>query len=398
VEAVRAALLNSSGQTIIYEETSGTSLVEMPLVTFPQSSCDIEEDWSDDTCDISFQLIGQAPGQPGGGATGQASEIVWQYELSPNQTAALVAEGSFIATTGATSLANAQAWVASVISSRPAWVPASLISQNVIYEPVQVRNQNGVFNPTRATIVFKEPASAITLPVGVAEATYGVSIIDGELDIRASAQPSNQFLLAGQLTVRTEGNTTFDSSLSKIAPEQIVETAETAVASILGHFDTVYGDEDLRPMQDAVIETDLTTGVCTFRRLYESGSITRWDETTTVINDEPTEFTRASDGTDWAMEPEGGPIITVEHSLVIESVGTIVPYRQPQGLTGDWYRTSKRLNTTFGARRTGGLLRFTTVGGGMWRYVNKTPKGPSSKLTGADVGSINQNTLGSGQL
>lgn len=397
VDSQIIALRNVSGKDVIYENTSGTSLFEMRAVDWAKATTEIEVDYHQKTADIAFQIIGSLPSFDKGSGTivGAAEDIVWEYEMTSNQAALLVATGKFVPTLDGTvpssALENAQAWVNAVRSgTRPSWVPSELEVVNQLYRPTQVINQigqDGEFNPVEVMIALKEPPQDITFPAGVVDANYGTSIVENTLDTRSNGTPTQEILIAGTFTIVTEGNTTFDASLERVSTADIFSTADAMIEQIRDHFTSAYQLSAATAfiMEEPIVEIDLTTGLVTFRILYVVNNITVWNERTTIRREEPTKFSRASDGTDWVYEPAGGPVITVEHMLEIESIGSPINYRSPAGLTPDWYRITSEQDHVYGARRVGGELRFTSRGSGVWKYINKTPRGPSSKETFQDT-------------
>lgn len=399
VDAILADLRDLAGKTVQYQEPVGTTGWDFDPAEWDTVDPETIAEYSDNsgTAFIVFQFTASNNEVGGGGAPdvpGAEEEIVWMYELTGNGLAGMVASGLF------DTLANAITYYAALIGgTRPSWVPAALRDVGATFEPVE---SSSGFGPVRLTVTFKEVPASVTLPAGVAEATYGVTVVDHELDIRSGIDPGREFLIAGQITVRTEGNSTFYNDTRKVAAANIVSTAQTAVDSIIAHIKACYPGADLRAMEDATLEiNDLTQGIVSFRQLFISGTITRWEEQVTIVNEEPTEFTRDSKGRDYAFEPAGGPIVTVTHVLLIESIGSPQPYRRPTGLIGNtnWYRLRKELDTVTGARRTGtGEIRYTTRGGGIWRWLNTQPTSRTSESTQAERGSVQDNSIGNGRI
>lgn len=407
LEAQLALIRNCSGMDIIYEQTSGTTLVRMQVAFWPQAVAEVQVDADGVTADIAFQIIGQNPAMNIGGGSnqgGQVGEIVWQYQLMTNQLAGLVAESTFGPTSGGNSaLANAQAWVAALDSgTRPNWVPAALRIVDVSYEPVQVPNQTNVFNPVRCTVLMREIPSAViaSWPSLVQDASYGVSVVDGLIDTRSGQSVANQMLLlAGQVTIRTEGNTTFASGLSKAASGEVYAKAVTAITLIVTHFEAVWtgANVTLHPLEDTpVIEIDLVQGVASFRKRYATQNIIEWSEDTELINEDPAVISRAADGRDFAYEPNGGDLITCVHALRVVAVGTAVGYRPPS-LGAGWRRIRKSLKCTKAEVREGGEMVFTVEGASIFRFLNSGPKS-SGGATAANRGQVDQGFIGTGGI
>lgn len=401
VDSTVLLIRNCTGQSITYQETSGTALFTMTYDDWPQAEAEIEVDLTDTTADIAFRIIGKTPGplSTTGNQTGQVGELVWQYQLQTNQLAGMVAEGNFVKAGGNTALVNAQTWVEALdAGTRPGFVPAAMRVADAVFELTQIQNVSGEFSPVRATVMFREiPASLIaSWPASVQDANYGVQVVETPMDTRSGQQANSTLLLAGQITVRTEGNTTFEGGLTKVAAGSALSTATTAINQIISHFEAVYAAFALHRMQDPVIAFDLDMGVARFQVLYESQGIVRWDERTTIRNEEPTTFSRASDGTDWLYEPNGGPIVTLTHTLEIESIGSPQAYRPPK-LDRNWYRVEKDIDAVMGVQMTGGEIRYTVRGSSTWRYLNQAQTGPSSQRT-SSTGIVYQDRIGRGNL
>lgn len=397
VAEVEAIFKNVASLEVIYEETNGTPLIELDTGAYPDAEIDYEIDYVDYTADIAFKFSGFGPGTTS--ASG-AQSIVWQVEFSPNRTMGAVCEGIFVKKGGIDALSNAQAFLEGMDNGtlRPTWLPPELIMVNVVYEPQQIRRDLGAgstaddFAPVRVTMSFKEPPQDLTILPGVIAVNYSTQMVQGEIDTRAGSNqqeqlPSNELILSGDFTVATEGNDTFGQQFNptRIQAGGVYALAQQQIENIIAHFESTYNTFSLQKMADPTINIDHVGGVVSFIVSYFAGLVVSWDETTVIRNEEKTEFSRASDGTDWLYEPNGGPIVTLEHDLKIVSVFQPIPYRKPVGINSNWYQMGKSLNSTMGKKKINGVTVYTTQGGGVWRYVNKDPRGPSSQISNPPV-------------
>jgi hypothetical protein len=417
-EAVMAGIRNCSGKNIVYEETSGTTLVEMLASDWPMAEAEIVHDYEGLQCFIAFQLFGKTPVNTGGGGgggtpTGALEGVEWQYQLAGNHLAGMVGEGLFGPTTaggGATALQNAQAWYSGLVSGsgRPAFAPSQLTDVDAVFVPVQVQNQSDVFNPVRCVVMFREKPSAIasSWPDMVKDCAVSVQSLERRIKnygggIASDGKASTQLAIVGQFTIVTEGNTTFLSSLTKVAPGAIYDKAFQAVQAIVTWFKQVYRSEFSNFYNDdnpAEIDIKLDEGVVTFTKIFETDRIISWNETIVKRFHYPKTFSRDAEGKEWEYAPKGGAVATIEHELEIVKVGSPAAYRAPiPGSNKNWSRLDALREPVFGMEPREGTIEYTTRGGGVWRYVNKQSKGPGEGITTAG-GQLNGGNLATADI
>ena len=249
---------------------------------------------------------------------------------------------------------------------------------------IQQPNVASSFTQIKLTVQFREIPSQVasSWPALVQDANYGVSAIEsGPIDSRSGQSlPSINLVLSGSFTVKTEGNTTFDSADTKVAPGDIYAKALLAAAEIISHHTLVYASLSPTQVTDPTISIDMVTGVTAFSVVYETQNVLEWQESWTLKNEEPSVVSRDASGRDWLYEPNGGSVITLSHTLFARTLSSPVGYRRPS-LSNDWYRIDTEVPAVTARRSSNGTLYHESSGSSTWRYLNPTPKGPSSTTT-----------------
>jgi hypothetical protein len=407
VDSVNAALDDASGKDVAYESTNGTALFAMLASDWPVVQVEREIDFRGNEASVAFQIIGRLTSDTGGPpppAPGAVDEIVWQYNLAGNQLAGMTAEGLFEATDSpaATALQNAQAWAAGIRggSGRPAFAPSQLRVQEHLYQPIE--SASG-FARVRAVLLLQEHPSAVaTWPSMVADCGLQVTTVERSVvaDVQAgisggnaaisSREPSQQFVLTGQFTLLTEGNTTFDSALAKISPAGVRAKGLEAMNAVLSWFESVYSGSaaNLRRSRDPVFDMRLDEGVVSFVQVYESATILEWAETITKAYQFPYGFSRDFEGKDWTYKPKGGAIAMIQREFRITMLGQTP---NPGSFSGgnDWVLIAAERDAAVKVRSTNSegraLLEITVRGSQTYRYANKGSTGMGEGQTSAGV-------------
>lgn len=418
VDTVVDKINQCPGQAIVYEETSGTTLFEMHPNIWPDAQAQTSPDYSGLSADIAFQIRGVRPAPlSGSGGTadeaGQRGTINWQYEITPGGIAGMVATATFGPTLSGTTVTagareNAVAWINKLrnTANYPAWLDTNFRMVHAAIDFDQKQNQGTVgessYDPCVAVLSFREVDSALTLPTNVLSADWAVVMDEREpVDVRSGqVSPGFQFELTGTVTIKTEGNTTFNSSETNIADANVYTTAETAVSAIITHFQAVYAGFALTQIGSPRIGIDAIQGNASFGVTFTSQTAIRsWEEEGELTNQWSKIWSRATDGTDWRFANEGGPIKMLTHRLRIVSMDAPQPYRAPTFGDDNWDEVEVSRKPVKSTIHANGLRMYVTEGEGIWRYVNKSPRtvNPDEKYASSPK-QINWDALGSGDI
>lgn len=403
VDAVVDAVRNCQGKTIKYEETNGTTLFEMPSTLWPVARGDAEIEQGQLTAQVAFSFIGAQAGPVSGGAAdepGQITPINWQYEVGEGGIAAMIAQCTFGPTLSGGSVTagareNAIAWLNKLkdTSNYPAWLDTSFRQVDAVVEFDQKQNLASVaessYDPAQVTLFFAELPESIaadsTFDSNVQRVSWNVAVNDRPpLNRRSNANAGFDITLNINFTLKTEGNTAFNSSDTSLADSAIYQKALDVANAVMSIFQTVYSSISLVKIGKPVINIDPGSGVCqAFVRYIGDTTIVEWQENALLSNVHQKAHSRATDGSDWKYEMEGGPIRTLTHQLRIVSIGTPVLYKKPT-LSSNWDELQSDTEPKTEAAFTDGTVQFMTFGSKIWRYVNPGPgKNISQSVTGA---------------
>jgi hypothetical protein len=402
VDAFEAAVLNCSGKTITFENTNGTTLFQMIDTSWPDAKGSMKKHYDALRCEIAFSFIGFRAGTPASGAaseTGQVGPITWEYEISAGGLAGMVARAVFAAgTSGAR--ANANTWINKLrnTANYPSWLPTALRMVGAVVEFDQKANEASLsetsFDPARVTLTFRElpETLATTVDTKVLAVNWNVAMTERKpLNQRAPGSAGADLVLFGDLTLKTEGNTTFNASETSLADNAIYGIANAAVALIIAQFRTVYQSLALTQWGNAVLNIDEVQGIVGFAVHFTANcNVLEWEETCVIRNQFQKVWSRASDGSDWVYEKRGGPIKTCTHSLRIVAVSAPQPYRPPT-LNPNWDEVDAGLEPTIRLKHNNGQTEYHTAAEKTWRYVNRGPtdgRGQTTTLTPKDMDSI----------
>lgn len=401
VDAVVTAIRNVQGVTVIYEETSGTTLFEMSNTVWPQAEASVEINQSDLTAYVVFSFIGRQVGPVSGGAgdePGLLQPINWQYQVSAGGIAGMIATASFGPTVSGGSITagarqNAVAWINKLrnTANYPAWLSSAFRMVDNVTEFDQKQNQGTVgessYDPAQVTLMFAELPSSLAggsaFSADVQKIEWGVTMNDRPpLNRRSGANAGFDLTLNINFILRTEGNTTFNSSESSLADNAIYAKAEAVAAAVITVFETIYASLTLAKLGKPTLSIDPTSGVATATvRYYGDVTIVSWEERALLSNVAQKVFSRATDGSDWKYELEGGPLRMLTHTLTIVSIGSPVLYKPPT-LGNDWDELQTDSEPKTEAAYSDGQIQFSTFGQKVWRYVNP---GPGSHGAGAST-------------
>jgi hypothetical protein len=224
----------------------------------------------------------------------------------------------------------------------------------------------------------------------VQDATLHIEVIDREIDTEAAGavRASSMISVSGEVTLMTEGNTTFSSALTKASPGGVYALGVSAINVLLGWFESVYGSEF--PARQRVgpptINARLEEGLILFSQVYESDTIIAWEETIVKEQSYATAFSRDFSGADWVYEPEGGPITIITRDFRIEKLGTPPVLASIPGITkgNGWYKTgAARVVRKARQPRKNGPIRYEISGSQTYRYAQGR-----STSSAADVDSL----------
>lgn len=392
VDAVIDAIMNCAGKEVKYEQTNGTTLFNMPATIWPDAVGEVEPDYDGLTCDIAFSIVGQRAGVLASGAAdepGQIGPIEWQYEVTGGGIGGMVVNATFGPTLSGGSITagarqNAVAFINKMLSSSnyPSWLSAAFRCVGIA--PIQFdqkANQGSIaessYDPAIVSMTFRELAATLhadaTFPAEVKSANWNVQMEERDpVDVRSGQlDPGNDLVLFGDLLVKTEGNTTFNSSESSLADNAIEAKCSAAVDSIVTMFKAVYAS--LTPVQvgNYRLNIDAIQGVCAFAVTFiASGRILAWNESGILINRWPKARSRASNGADTRYMNAGGPVKTLTHSLTIQTQDSPQPYRPPRLQTGWDIDESGAVPVTELSYRNGFRV-FTTTGESAYTWMNK---------------------------
>ena len=252
VDTLESAILNASGQTIVYEETSGTTLFQMHANLWPYCEGAVEKEQGQLTAKLAFSWIGRREGPTSNGATdepGLQSPPSYEYVISPGGIAGMTAQAVFGPTMSGTTVTtgareNAEAWIEKMKTSSnwPAWLSAAFRHAGATVEFERKQNvateNEAAYLLARATILFVETSATLhadaTFPSTVVKANFNVAMNERDaISLRAATLPGFDVTLYGDLTIKTEGNTAFLSNDTSVTDANIYSTAETAIASII---------------------------------------------------------------------------------------------------------------------------------------------------------------------
>lgn len=393
VDALVAAILNCSGKSILYEETNGTTLYIMDAAVWPQALGDVETDLSDLTARVEFSFKGLRAGTIAtGGADepGQTGPITWDYEMSGGGLAGMVARAVFVNIPGgAGARENAIAWInkmrnPSNWSSEAPWLATSFRRVGVVVEMDQKTNESGViessFDPVRVTMTFRELHSTLAAnanwPALLAPSSnWNVAMTARPpLNARSTQSPGYDLILFGDLILQTQGNTTFNTSETKLTDAEVYQTARTCVQCIVTHFTAIYGGLNLTQWGEPNINIDPVQGIVAFSVRFSAGTdILQWEEHCVIHNIPLKRRNRATDGSSWKYEQAGGPDRILRHSLRIVALSP-QPYRAPS-LSSEWDEDPSELEPTIELKDNNGTAEFHTYGAKQWVWMNSGPTG-----------------------
>lgn len=412
VDAVEAAIMNCSGKTIIYEETSGTTLLTMDTGTWPQATGRVVKEQGQLTCEIAFSFIGRRAGTVATGGsdeTGQIGAITWEYEISAGGIAGMIARATFAATSGAGARENAKAWITKLrntanYSAEAPWLDTAFRCVGALVEFDQKANQSSVteasYDPARVTMTFRELHSTIgahaNWPTKAVSANWRVGMTErNAINRRASSDPGYDITLFGDVTLKTQGNTTFNSSEEKLTDAELYSTARTAVLAIITHFETIYAALNLTRWGEPVINLEPVEGTVTFAvKFTAAANVLEWEESCTVTNRFLKRRNRATDGSSWKYEQAGGPERIVQHSLRIVAL-TPIPYKPPV-LSTNWDEDEASLQPTIEMKYNNGVVEYHTSGQKTWVYMNPSPtqgQGQTTTLSPIGIDGIGNGVL-----
>ncbi len=398
VDAVVTAIRRCSGVSVVYEETSGTTLFEMHPNVWPVAEAELVIEQADTSAYISFVLVGRQGGLASAGAAdeaGQLGPIVWQYQVSSGGIAGMVATARFGPTLSGTTITssardNAVAWAQSLMSTAnyPPWMSTAFRQCDATFELVQKENQSTItddsFDPVECVLTFMElPATLAAEGVFAANVqridwTAGVAN-RAPLNSRAGTLPGQDVTLVGDMVLRTEGSTTWDSSASSLTDAQIQAKALAVIDAVITMFRAVHAAQAL--VQHGQPETSINaiTGAVGFTVAFRTPGVREWDERTRIENDYHRVISRASDGSDWLYEMRGGPSRFVHHNLRIVSDSPIA--YSPPPLSSAWVKLSSGQDPTITVQYTNGVAEYVTEGVTVHQYVNPGPGDNGGKQT-----------------
>lgn len=417
VDAVVNAIQRCSGKDIVYEETSGTTLVNMHPNIWPSAIADVEVEWSQTEADIAFNITGGRDGEIPSGSADEPGirELSWQYEITAGGIAGMIATALFgpvlsgtTVTTG--SRENAVTWINKLrnTANYPAWLNTNFRMVSSIIDFEQKMGQSSItessYDPALVTLSFRELdatlAAAGSWPAQAVSADWSVQMVEREpIDVRSGQPgPGADIELTGTVQLKTEGNTTFNSSETKLTDAQIYTSAQDAVEAVITQFKAVYTSFDLIQLGDPRIHVDAVQGVAGFAVSFTTqAGILRWDESGELTNEWPKVWSRASDGSDWRYANQGGPIRVITHELLIVSLDAPEPYRKPI-LDGNWDEVGATQKPTVESIYANGQRLYRTVGQSSWRYMNS---GPTTISPDASINTLQQITwdnVGDGRI
>ena len=389
VDAVVAAIRNCQGKEIKYEETNGTTLFSMPSTEWPVVTADVEVEQGQLTAQLAFSFRGAQAGVVSSGAAdepGQVQPINWQYEVSGGGIAGMIAQCSFGPTIVAGSITagareNALAWINKLKSTAnyPAWLGTAFRQVDAVVEFDQKQNLASVdetsYDPASVTLFFAELEESLaadsTFDSNVQRIEWSVAVNDRPpLNRRSGANSGFDITLNMNYTLKTEGNTAFNSSDTSLADSAIYQKALDVANAVITIFQTVYASITLVKLGKPIINIDPGSGLCVVSvRYIGDTTVVEWQENALLSNVAQKAHSRATDGSDWKYEMEGGPIRTLSHQLRIVSIGSPVTYRKPV-LSNDWDEIQSDSEPKTEAVYSDGAVQFMTFGSKMWRYVN----------------------------
>ena len=391
VDAVRAAVENCSGKTITYEETNGTTLFTMASTDWPQCTgrCVVEQGQL--TAEIAFSFIGRRAGTAGTGAAdaqGQVGPITWEYERSPGGLAGMIVRAVFKATSGTGARANAVTWINAITNpsnyaTKAPWLNSAFRALSPIVEFDQSANLATVaetsYDPARVTLTFRELHSTLAAdaawPTQALSGNWNVGLTErGAMNERAGSEAGFDVTLFGDVTLKSQGNTTFNSSETKLTDAELYANGLAAVNVIISHFRTVYAFMQLIQMGQATINIDAVQGVAGFTVRFLGGTnVLEWEEHCTVKNVQAKVRSRSTDGSHWKYEMAGGPDRICRHTLRMVAL-TPLPYRAPS-LNTNWDEDEAELEPTITLKHNNGQVEYHTFGSKQWTYMNSGPTG-----------------------
>lgn len=415
VTAVENAVNNAAGQTIIYEETSGTTLFQMHANIWPQAEGAVEKEQGQLAALLAFTFIGRRSAPVSSGAAdepGLTGGVTYEYVISPGGIAGMTAQAVFGPTLSGTTVTagareNAEAWIEKMKSSGnyPPWLDVAFrfCGANIEFERKQnvAAEAESAYDPARVTIMFAElPATLYadaSFPTTCVKANMNVAMNEREaLNARSGKLPGFDITLFGDLTFKTEGNTDFLSSDTSLADNAIEQAARNAVASIVTMFRAIYASMGMTQWGNATINIDEPNGLVTYSvRFTGDVTIFIWDEETKIRNVQPKSHSRATDGSEFKYKMAGGAIRTCHHRVKIVAT-TPQPYRGPT-LDNNWDELETGADATITLQFNNGAKQYVTEGESLWRYVNAGPDAGAERRTSAGI-LVDFNNIGAGKL
>jgi hypothetical protein len=394
VDALRDAVLNCSGKEVKYENTNGTTMFNMPSTIWPEAEGAFDPDYDGLTCDVAFSIIGKRPGAISNGAAdepGQIGPIEYQYEVTGGGLGGFIVSATFGPTLSGDTITagareNAVVFINKMLNTAnyPAWLSPAFRCVGIA--PIAFDRKANLatvaessYDPAVVSMTFRELAATLfadaAFPTTVKSANWNVDMQEREpIDVRSGQiDPGNEITLFGDLLLKTEGNTTFNSSESSLADNAIEAACTAAVDSIVNMFKAVYAS--LTPVQlgSYRLNIDAIQGVCAFSVTFlAAGTILMWKETGMLVRRHVKARSRASNGADTRYVNKGGPVKTLTHELTIQTQGAPQPYKTPS-LSKGWDQDDDGIEPVTELSYRNGFRVFTTRGQSHWTFMNDGP-------------------------
>lgn len=412
IEAVRAAIQNSDGLDIVFEETAGVTLWQLVATEWATIEGGVElADIGALSSEIGFGFNASKAGEISSGAgdpEGMLTPINWQYEEIGGGLGAMVGRALFGSTTGS-ARQNAVTYSNLFLDETNFATIAPFLNTNFrrtdsVVEFEQSQNQpsvipEGGYKTAILTITMMELDSGVaTWPDLVQAATYNVNQVERPPIDRNSGQtsPGFDFALSGTLLLKTEGSTVWDPASTKLATADVRSRAITAVQGIITHIKALYQSFGLTQLGEILTNIDEPTGNVGFGVLFTSATILDWAETAVVFNDDQKAWSRDDGGKDTEYKQAGGPVKTLDHSLRVVTIGAPIAYRPPR-LSDKWSRAGIRVRTRVPKVFANFIIQSETEGSSTWRFVNASEQdGGGERATTAGLFEITG--IGNGNL
>lgn len=259
---------------------------------------------------------------------------------------------------------------------------------HAVFRPLRLPNQTTLsdssYDPVLVTAIFRETYSGLgSVPALATDITVNSNMAnEPAMDVRSGEVNGPAIItLHGYFTVITETPTGVVSTATKVARGDILNKAQEVYDLIEADFLTVHGIlTPLVPLGNPEINLGLDSGRVTFSRVFSTTYVRAWRERTRVMNTDPVVINRDYSGRDIVHHGNGGPLVTLTHSLYVEVIGTPKAYDVPQ-LGANWIRLDKGQDVTITSKLRGNTLVYITEGSSSWRYANPAARGPSDQAT-----------------